>query len=938
MEELAPDQRIPYRDASVPLLAASGVPPAAERALHDVLDRLGPSVFAGLLDADGVLRYANHASLRSIGSTPEQVLGQRFDTTPWWQGCESSRRRLQEALARASRGEALRFDVRIATSGGHTLAMDFSLLPLHSPDGRVVWLIPSACDVSEREQAQRQLLLTRHAVEQANDALFLVGPDGAFHDANAAACRLLGLDRRQVLRMRVTDIDTQIEEKRWPQRWHQMRERGSLRFESSVRHNDGHEIPVDVSVSLVTSDGETFAHVCMDDLRERRTAQAKSDFLAAMSHEIRTPMNGVIGMIDVLARSRLKAHQLAMVDLIRESAFSLLGIIDDILDFSKIEAGRLEIESEPTAVADVVEKVCAMLNRLAEKQGVELTLFTDPAIPRQVLGDKLRLRQVLINLINNAIKFSAGTGNAGHVAVRAMLVAREPGRVNVEFQVVDNGIGMTQETISRLFAAFTQADVSTTRRFGGTGLGLAITHSLAELMGGTITVHSAPGKGSSFSVRLPFALGPNHEEHARQAYAVEGLSCLLIGDGEALSDDFLAYLIDAGANTSQVSGLLAARALLPTLRAGLWIWIINTAADAPISLEQLRAVTCTRPEVEVRFVVIGHGPNRYPQSIDADRVSVDANVLTRDGLLRAVAIAAGRAQEEDSSFAPLVPISEPFQAPSREQARREGRLILVAEDNDINQKVIEQQLTLLGFAADLTRNGEQALAHWLSGDYSLLLTDLHMPAMDGYQLTAAIRAAESPERHIPIIALTANALKGERERCKAAGMNDFMSKPTPLSELQTMLESWLPKAPSQMAVQAALVAGGPAQANPDVQQDIALPVDVDVLRKMVGIDAKVVIGFLRQFRASATKIASEIGDARAKGDLRKAAAGAHNLKSSARSVGALKLADHCEDIERAGTADAAGDLAKAWSCFQPEMELVDAYLAGILAASDEQQT
>ena len=814
MKELAPDQRIPYRDASVPLPAASGVPPDAESALHDVLDRLGPSVFAGLLDADGVLRYANHASLQSIGSTPEQVLGKRFDTTPWWQGCESSRRRLQEALERASRGEALRFDVRIATSGDHTLAMDFSLLPLHGPDGRVVWLIPSACDVSEREQAQRQLLLTRHAVEQANDALFLVGPDGAFHDANAAACRLLGLDRRQVLRLRVPDIDTQIEEKRWPQRWHLLCEEGSLRFESSVRHNDGHEIPVDISASLVTSDGETFAHVCMDDLRERRAAQAKSDFLAAMSHEIRTPMNGVIGMIDVLARSRLKAHQLAMVDLIRESAFSLLGIIDDILDFSKIEARRVEIESEPTAVADVVEKVCAMLNRLAEKQRVELTLFTDPAIPRQLLGDKLRLRQVLINLINNAIKFSAGAGNAGHVAVRAMLVAREPGWVNVEFQVVDNGIGMTQETISRLFAAFTQADVSTTRRFGGTGLGLAITHSLVELMGGTITVQSAPGMGSTFSVRLPFVLDPNLEKH----------------------------------------------------------------------------------------------------------------------------IAAGRVQEEDCSFAPLVSMAEPLQAPSREQARREGRLILVAEDNDINQKVIEQQLTLLGFAADLTGNGEEALARWLSGDYSLLLTDLHMPTMDGYQLTAAIRAAESPERHIPIIALTANALKGERERCKAAGMNDFICKPTPLAELQTMLESWLPKASSQMAVQATLVAGGPAQTNPDVQQDITLPMDVDVLRKMVGTDAKVVVGFLRHFRASAAKITREIGAARAKGDLRKAAIGAHNLKASARSVGALKLAAHCEDIERAGTADAAGDLAKAWSCFQPEMELVNAYLAGILAASEEQQS
>jgi PAS domain S-box-containing protein len=222
---------------------------------------------------EGVLHYANQAALQAIGGTPDQVLGRRFDTTPWWQACTLSRRRLKQALASALRGEASRFDVRVATSSGATLAMDFSLLPLYGADGRVAWLIPSARDVSERQQAQRQLLLTRHAVEQANDALLQVGPDGAFRDANAAACRLLGLEREQLLRLRVPDIDIQIDEAQWPQRWRDMCERGCLRFETSIRHRAGHEIPVDVSVSLVTSEEETFAHVCVDDLRERRAAE-----------------------------------------------------------------------------------------------------------------------------------------------------------------------------------------------------------------------------------------------------------------------------------------------------------------------------------------------------------------------------------------------------------------------------------------------------------------------------------------------------------------------------------------------------------------------------------------------------------------------------------------------------------------------------------------
>lgn len=266
---------LPHSDAALTLRATNQQPRSPELSLHEVLDRLGPSVFAGLLDADGTVRYANQAALRAIDSVPEHVLGRRFDATPWWQGCEVSQRRLQQALANAARGEASRFDVRVATSSGSMLVMDFSLLPLYGPDGRVVWLIPSARDVSEREHAQHQLLLTRHAVEQANDALLQIGPDGAFQDANAAACRLLGLERDELLRLRVPDIAPQVDEAQWPQRWRELCEHGSLRFETRLRHHEGYEIPVDVSASLVTSGDTSFGHVCIDDLRERRAAERR---------------------------------------------------------------------------------------------------------------------------------------------------------------------------------------------------------------------------------------------------------------------------------------------------------------------------------------------------------------------------------------------------------------------------------------------------------------------------------------------------------------------------------------------------------------------------------------------------------------------------------------------------------------------------------------
>lgn len=667
-------------------------------------------------------------------------------------------------------------------------------------------------------------------------------------------------------------------------------------------------------------------------------AQAKSNFLAAMSHEIRTPMNGVIGMIDVLARSSLKNPQVAMVDLIRESAFSLLSIIEDILDFSKIEAGHMDVETEPMAVGEVVEKVCVMLNRLAEKQGVELTLFTDPEIPPVVLGDALRLRQVLINLVNNAIKFSAGGQVAGRVAVRAVLVDKGTHSVTLEFQVIDNGIGMGEATLATLFTAFTQADVSTTRRFGGTGLGLAISGSLAQRMGGSISVVSAPGAGSTFTLRLPFACAaPAIAAAVPPPSLVAGLSCLIIGNGKTLSADLVTYLANAGAHTRHVVSLEAARQLAPSLAPGPWVWVVNTDADSPVSLDRLRAVARSNPGLAHHFVVIGHGPHRYPSQFDADRVSVDGNVLTRNALLRAVAVAAGRVPYEDEQGALLPARHAPGPAAlSREEARRQRRLILVVEDNEINQKVIMQQLALLGLTADLTSDGLQALIRWRSGDYALIVTDLHMPGMDGYQLASVVRAeeqeranarihaGEAAEPPVRILALTANALKTEAQRCKDAGMDDYMSKPAPLADLQDLLERWLPRAAA-----AALAPGAQGIDGSPLPEG---PVDVQVLRSLVGDDPQLIREFLQAFRTSAARIAQEVEQAYCAGSAAKTVAAVHKLKSAARSVGAMALGDLCADMEQVGAAGQIDALSLAFEHFKLEMATVDRHLAEILAS------
>ena len=539
-----------------------------------------------------------------------------------------------------------------------------------------------------------------------------------------------------------------------------------------------------------------------DDLERARldaeqASRAKSDFLAAMSHEIRTPMNGVIGMLDVLRQSNLTGPQMEAANIIHESTFALLAVINDILDFSKVEAGKLEIESAPLSVSGVLEGVCESLYPLALKKGVELTLFTDPAIPTAVMGDAGRLRQILVNLANNAIKFSGGQQRQGKVSVRAAVAESTPERVMLEFRVSDNGIGMGEATRAQLFTPFTQADSTTTRTYGGTGLGLAICRQLTNIMDGEITAWSEPGKGSVFTVRIPFERAPAIPEASEAPSPVAGLACLVADGPNSLGGDLTLYLANAGAQVERAAGMASVKQWIANRPPGLCIVILD-AADASPPLDELRAAARARPNLDARFVAIEHGGRRQCRVVAADLVALDAEIMHRRTFLEAVAIAAGRAQQlelegrrRDAEVKHML---------SREEARRQGRLILIAEDNEINQKVILQQLRLLGQTADIAGNGRAALERWQSGDYAILLSDLHMPEMDGYELTAAIRAAEKTGKtRIPIIAFTANALKGEAEHCIAIGMDDYLSKPVQLVNLKAVLEKWMPAAASPPA-------------------------------------------------------------------------------------------------------------------------------------------
>ncbi|KAA5606978.1 PAS domain S-box protein [Roseospira marina] len=708
----------------------------------------------------------------------------------------------------------------------------------------------------------------------------------------------------------------------------------------------------------------------LEDARQAAedSARAKSAFLATMSHEIRTPMNGVITMAEMLGQSRLDRDQRHMLGVVIESAGALLSIIDEILDFSKIEAGRVTLESASLSLGQLVERVADLLAPRAEQKGLDLLCWSDPDLPDHVAGDLNRLRQILVNLAGNAIKFT----ERGHVVVSVSPAqAADAERLGqsetgwVRFAVTDTGIGLTEEQIAHLFQPFTQADSSTQRRFGGTGLGLSISRTLVTLMGGRIGVDSAAGEGAQFWFEVPLRGMP--ERRDREPSDILGARVLVISDAESSRARLEAVLSWGGAEPVLAGDLDAAKgALMHALvearpfDAVILDRRVNKGPGSRYVDDVLRLGGSPSPPV---LVVVARGSQATSLVAERDGVAgVIGWPLHRLEVAFTLSIALGRTPPDAvcpwrrrQSDRPVGGGVGHYTPPPRDVAETAGCLILVAEDNATNQTVIRMLMARLGLVADVAADGREALSLFETRRYGLVVTDCHMPDMDGYELTERIRAQEAggtDAAHTPIVALTADAIAGTAKYCLDRGMDDYLTKPVAVADLEAVVVRWLPRALELRRPRPT----GPAPLGGDNQVDWTRPdgtlgdgamwdrrdggprvgavfedpsdsepsddsmpsepvsaenrafevpgadqpvLDTTYLRDLVGGDEATLKTLLLEFLTSTEADVAEAVAAFADGRLDAARKAAHTVSGAARSAGALRLGAMCRAIDTA---------------------------------------
>ena len=865
---------------------------------------------------DGKMTFVNPAACRMLGYSPDEFTGQDLhslihysheDGTPYpRENCP-----MYNSI---SLGTASHVDNEVLwRKDGTSFPVAYSSNPIRK-DGSLVGSVITFKDVTDRRRAEEALgeseRRTRTILETAIEGVWMVDNDAATLIANPALCTILGRPQEEIIGRQIFDFVDEENRLVFLNELEKRKKGQSGAYEISLQRSDGVNVPClfNASPFLDEKGAKRGSFALVTDITARKVAdeqvrrakeiaeeatKAKSDFLANMSHEIRTPMNAVIGMAHLALQTELTPKQADYVRKIQRSANSLLGIINDILDFSKIEAGKMHMESVDFGLDEVLDNVSTVVGVKVHEKELEFLMDTTQDVPLALVGDPLRLGQVLINLCNNAVKFT----EEGEIVISTKLVEKQDEWVMLQFSVRDTGVGLTEEQKGKLFKAFSQADMSTTRKYGGTGLGLTISKRLVNMMGGEIWVESEPGKGSEFIFKAKFGLASKFSRrHLEPSVDLRGMRVLVVDDNASSREilqsllETMSFEVTVAASAEEGIAELEKEARSRPYRLILMDWKMPGMDGIKASEEIKRHPSL--PQKPKIIIATAYGREEVMQK--CEKVGVDGFLLKPVGqsvLFDAIMVAFGKESSEGEAVARVSGGDE------EELRKIRGARVLLAEDNEINQQVAKEILEQAGLVVSIANNGKEAVEMVREGSFAAVLMDIQMPVMGGFEATQEIRMEEG-FKDLPIIAMTAHAMAGDREKSIEGGMNDHVTKPIDPDQLISALAKWIKPGKRELSEGVCESLIGKKKVE-DVLPSELPGISIASGLGRVGGNKQLYAKLLCKFKDSQEKAVEQIKAALQSGDVDTATRLAHTVKGVSGNLGGESLYRAAAELEKA---------------------------------------